>query len=300
MKRSLPLAVTLAAATSVMPAIGTPAREATPVPAPYTAQAELQARHAELLAAWSAADAAALERLVAREFFGIAASGDWLEREAFIASGSDAGPWRDAPSGAVEVRVFNEVALVQGVLERGDAGAPVRLRYTEGYHRQEGRWRLVHLQHTALREGVDVAARGGMAPAHAAWVGEDPQGDDEAVLRVLNENYVRAFREADVAWYDAHLSTGYGVVNSDGSLDSRAKALEEFSLPVFAQHLASFPVDKVRVRRFGDLAFVHAENDFRRKDGKRGVNRYTDVWARQWDGRWRCVSAHITTYRVAS
>lgn len=111
------------------------------------------------------------------------------------------------------------------------------------------------------------------ARLHAPWQGKDPAGNDLAVLRQLNESYVRAFREADVAWYDAHLAPDFVVVNNDGSYHDRARALAEFAEPFFATYMRSFPVDKVRIRRFGD------------------------VWRKQADGRWLCIAAHITTHK---
>ena len=60
--------------------------------------------------------------------------------------------------------------------------------------------------------------------------------------------------------------------------------------------MASFPVDKVQIRRFADVALIHAENDYVLNDGRSGVSRYTDIW-HQRDGRWSCIAAHITVKR---
>lgn len=99
----------------------------------------------------------------------------------------------------------------------------------------------------------------------------------------------------DVAWYDAHLARDYRVVYGDGSLNDRKAALADFAKPTFKTHFASFPVDKVSVRRLGDVALIHAENAHVRIDGRRGVDRYTDIWVKR-DGRWQCVAAHITNH----
>jgi len=61
--------------------------------------------------------------------------------------------------------------------------------------------------------------------------------------------------------------------------------------------MRSFPVAQVRVRQFGDVALIHASNDYLLKDGRSGESRYTDIWHRQ-GGRWRCVAAHITVHRA--
>ena len=116
------------------------------------------------------------------------------------------------------------------------------------------------------------------------------------MLRRLNEQYVQAYREADVAWYDAHLAPDYSAVQGNGTLSDRASALVRFSQPSFALHMLDFPVDRVAVRRLGDVALIHAENAYTLKDGRRGVSRYTDIWRLQ-DARWSCVFAHITEHQ---
>ncbi len=152
-------------------------------------------------------------------------------------------------------------------------------------------------QDTLLREGVALRLVEGQAPPCAAWQGQDPTGDDEAVLTALNERYVKSFRESDVAWYDAHLAPDYVVISSDGSYKDRAAALAHFALPTFAESMQSFPVGRVQVRQFGDMALIHASNVFELKDGRTGESRYTDIWHRQ-GGRWRCIAAHITAHKM--
>ena len=134
----------------------------------------------------------------------------------------------------------------------------------------------------------------GVVPAFTPIPRHDGAGDDLATLRRLNEGYVQAFRDANPAWYDAHMAADYVVTNSDGSFVDRAGALAAFSRPAFATHFLRFPVDQVNIRRFGDVALIEAENAWTMKDGRSGVSRYTDIWHKEKDGRWRCVSAHIT------
>ncbi|HEX6723578.1 MAG TPA: hypothetical protein VF107_18560, partial [Burkholderiaceae bacterium] len=56
-------------------------------------------------------------------------------------------------------------------------------------------------------------------------------------------------------------------------------------------------VGKVQVRRFHDVALIHAENAYELKDGRRGVSRYTDIWHKR-GGRWFCIAAHITAHQA--
>ena len=68
-------------------------------------------------------------------------------------------------------------------------------------------------QNTLIKDAVDVRQQTATAPAHAPWPGPGPVRRRPRVLRTLNENYVKAFREADVAWYDAHLAPDYVVAS---------------------------------------------------------------------------------------
>ena len=81
--------------------------------------------------------------------------------------------------------------------------------------------------------------------------------------------------------------------NAASLLQLKNDALARFAQPSYALHMRAFPVDRVTVRRFGEVALIHAENAYTLKDGREGVSRYTDIWHRQRGG-WKCVSAHIT------
>jgi len=171
-----------------------------------------------------------------------------------------------------------------------------KTRYTNVFVWNGAAWRLVSAQDTPIKDGVPVRQQTATAPAHAPWPGQDPSGDDLDVLRTLNESYVKAYREADVAWYDAHLAPDYVVAAGDGSFHDRSAALANFAQPSFATYMKTFPVDKVNIRRFDDVALIHAENAYELKDGRKGVSRYTDIWRKQ-NGRWRCIAAHITAHK---
>jgi hypothetical protein len=68
---------------------------------------------------------------------------------------------------------------------------------------------------------------------------------------------------------------------------------------VLATRFQSFPVDKVRIQRFYDVALIHAENAYELKDGRKGIDRYTDIWHKS-EGRRQCIAAHITTHKAPS
>ncbi len=244
------------------------------------------------------AEPTVLDAMLDNDFLATLDDGTWQDRAAFIASAHTPAWPGGATCEGVRVRSHGHAALVQGNVRAPQAdGSTAWWRRSDVFvHRTEG-WRLVSVQSTRLRAGVALQAVRGQAPPHAAWAGKDPEGDDGAVLHRLNEQYVQAYREADVAWYDAHLAPEYDAVQGDGTLSERGAALARFALRDFEAHMRDFPVGRVRVRRFGELALIHAENAYTLKDGRRGVSRYTDIWHRLQDGRWQCVAAHITPHR---
>jgi hypothetical protein len=267
-------------------------------PSPAEAEMQLRAINHRFADAYRVPDPAYIETLASRDFLLTDIDGAWLGRDAFVATLQQQPPFADIAYDQVQVRLFGEVAVLHGVFHSlTPAGAAAQVRYTDVYAWQEGRWQLVSAQNTPVRSPYDPKQDAASAPATIApWQGTDPQGEDDAVLATLNAQYVQAFRDADVTWYDAHLAPGYQVVFGDGSLHDRAAALADFAKPYFAEGIAAFPVDKVRIRRFGEVALIHAENAYTLKDGRKGVNRYTDLWVKR-SGRWWCVAAHITVHR---
>ena len=274
------------------------ATNASAPPDPAAAEAQLRAINHRFVNAFAVEDAQFMEELTDDDFVLTESNGKWLDRAEFLESMRHVKPGLRVSYDDVQVRMLGSIALIHGLFQGVGEKGVLRVRYTDAYRWDGERWRLVNAQDTALKAGVSPAVRTATKPVTTAWRGTDRGGDDHDVLKDLNENYVRAFREADVDWYDAHLTRDYVVINSDGSMDDRAAGLAAFSRPVFAEHMRSFPVDKVRIRRFDDVAFIHAENAFEFKDGRKGINRYTDVWQRQARGEWRCVAAHITTFKA--
>jgi ketosteroid isomerase-like protein len=120
-----------------------------------------------------------------------------------------------------------------------------------------------------------------------------PEGEmmtDETVLKALNEEYVRAFLECDVDWYQRHLADDFVCIESDGSLLDKAQFLRATAKP---HDVVSFDLKELRIRFFGDVALIHARGLFTHEDGRTGTSRYTDVYARFGD-EWKTVSAQIT------
>jgi ketosteroid isomerase-like protein len=268
-------------------------------PGEAAAEAQLRSINHRFVDAFVESDHAFMSALVDADFVRTTSKGEWQDRDRFVAEFRRPPGMVGASYDDVHVRVFGDVALVHAVFEALLAdGTQRKVRYTDVYRFSGEAWRLVSGQNSVLGDGVPVGLQRGVVPAHEPWTGRDPVGADRDVLLALNASYVNAFREADVGWYDAHLAPDYVVVSSDGSLKDRAAALADFAKPVFATSIRSFPVDKVNVRLFGDIAVIHAENAYELKDGRKAVARYTDIWRRQPDGSWKCIAAHITAHKA--
>ena len=114
--------------------------------------------------------------------------------------------------------------------------------------------------------------------------------DDLALLRQLNDGYIRAVRMSDVGWFDAHLAGDFLNSNPDGSLVDRAGFLAQIAPPC---PVANLRIEDVRIRVMGEMAIVHARTLYEKPGGQAGAGRYTDVWGRH-QGRWLCVAAHVS------
>ncbi len=111
-----------------------------------------------------------------------------------------------------------------------------------------------------------------------------------ADLKELNRNYIRAVDEADVAWFEANLADDFRNTNPDGSFIDRSAFLAQIGRGSTVKNIREHDVV---IRILGDFAIIHARTSYRKPDGTEGGGRYTDDWQLR-DGRWQCVSAHVT------
>src|SRR5262245_55618067 len=114
--------------------------------------------------------------------------------------------------------------------------------------------------------------------------------EHRATLRELNRNYVRAVDEADVVWFDANLAADFHNTNPDGTLMDRKAFLAQIGRGSSVKNIREHDVV---IRPLGDFAIIHASRSCEKPDGCQGAGRYTDDWQLR-DGRWQCVSAHVT------
>lgn len=113
---------------------------------------------------------------------------------------------------------------------------------------------------------------------------------DLETLQQLNRDYITSVQTSDVRRFEQILAEDFLCSNPDGSLVDRAAFLAQTARPVTISNLEA---RDVIVRILGDVAIIHARTTYTLADGRPGMGRYTDVWARR-QGRWLAVSAHVT------
>ena len=113
---------------------------------------------------------------------------------------------------------------------------------------------------------------------------------DQMILMQLNQEYVDAFMNADVEWYQAHLTEDFEVIESDGSTLNK---MEFLSNTAKGPDVTEYKLQDVQVRIFGDVALIRATGLWIGRNGFPGMSRYTDVYVRTESG-WKATSAQIT------
>jgi len=124
-----------------------------------------------------------------------------------------------------------------------------------------------------------------------AAVAEARAEEAEAVceLHRLNEHYIRAFVESDVAWYDEHLSADFTCSLADGKRIGKDEFLRRIAT---GPGVTAVRYDEIDVRPLGEVALVHGVTHYMR-GGSPASTRYTDVWRYQ-RGRWLAIAAQLT------
>lgn len=115
-------------------------------------------------------------------------------------------------------------------------------------------------------------------------------GFDEKDLRQLNDQYITAYMQSDVQWYQKHLSDDFVCIEPDGTILGKAEFLDQTAQ---GPDVVEYQLEQVQVRIYGVAALVQATGLFTRKNGSNGKSRYTDVYVRNGD-EWKVVSAQVT------
>jgi hypothetical protein len=119
-----------------------------------------------------------------------------------------------------------------------------------------------------------------------------PSAAAAAEIRLLNQAYIDAARDNNVAWFIEHMAGDVVIVNGSGQRLEKAAFIA--NLNAGSRRLRALTVRDVTVRVFGTTVQVDADAPFELEDGHRGISRYIDTWA--WiDCRWQVISAQINT-----
>lgn len=113
---------------------------------------------------------------------------------------------------------------------------------------------------------------------------------EQTALERLNDQYVKAFMNADVEWYRQHLADDFVCIESDGSLLNKDQFLLNTAR---GPDVDDYKLHDVDVRIYGSVALVQATGSWIGKDNAKGISRYTDVYVKS-QGDWKTVSAQIT------
>jgi ketosteroid isomerase-like protein len=113
---------------------------------------------------------------------------------------------------------------------------------------------------------------------------------EQTTLEQLNKEYVDAFMNADVEWYQEHLAEDFVCIESDGSVLNKNQFLLNTAK---GPDVDDYMLHDVGVRIYGTVAIVQATGSWIGKDNAKGISRYTDVYVKS-KGDWKTVSAQIT------
>lgn len=106
--------------------------------------------------AYPRSDTATIDGILADEWVGIVRSGEVITKAQLLAAVGQGNPFDNNVFDEIAYRVYGEAAVVMGrlMLEGRNEAGPFRLqqRYMRVYIKQQGRWRAVATQVTAVAE----------------------------------------------------------------------------------------------------------------------------------------------------
>jgi len=212
--------------------------------------------------------------------------GSLVDRAGFLARIGRPNPSKNMAAVDTRVRIVGDVGIIDsGFRYTRPDGQDGAGHYTDVYGFLDGRWQCVSA-HFALRPAPPQAGATKTARAGAGA----PSPADHRMLADLNDHYIRSVRESDVRWFDEHLAQDFANGNADGSFSDRAAFLAFIGKPSTVPDVRA---EDVQIQVVSDIGIIHARTAYTKPDGQAGAGRYTDIWWRA-DGRWRCVSAHVT------
>ena len=144
-----------------------------------------------------------------------------------------------------------------------------------------------------IRRAIALAALAALSVG-VARAQEAAGGADEAAVRQLNADYVRAYLACDVARFRVLLADDFSGVLADGHVIDKAEFLRLAKDNLDAHDLR---MHDVVVRPFGDAALVSALVTYARASGVAVRTRYASLYARR-SGQWVIVWTQWTRVLV--
>lgn len=123
---------------------------------------------------------------------------------------------------------------------------------------------------------------------------EEPAGADEAEVRQLNSDYVRAYLACDVARFKALLSDDFSGVLANGRVIDKAEFLRLAKDNLEARDLR---MHDLVIRPYGDTVLVAAVVAYTRANGAAVRTRYSSLYVRR-GGQWAIVWTQWTRVAV--
>jgi hypothetical protein len=117
------------------------------------------------------------------------------------------------------------------------------------------------------------------------------QGNDEMILRQLNDRYIHSDPNSDVAGFQEILAEDFTSTLPDMLFRSRQEFLDLIAQP---RPFTDLSLEDLKVRFLSaDIALLHGWITYTTKhDGVRREGLYTDVYQRR-GGKWRCAAAEV-------
>jgi hypothetical protein len=123
---------------------------------------------------------------------------------------------------------------------------------------------------------------------------EEPAGADEAAVRQLNSDYVRAYLACDVARFRALLADDFTGILADGRVIDKAEFLRLAKDNLEAHDLR---MHDLVIRPYGDTMLVAAVVAYTRASGAAVRTRYSSLYVRR-GGQWAIVWTQWTRVAV--
>jgi len=114
------------------------------------AVAALHDLNAHYIRAFVESDTAWYDEHLSDDFVCTLADGRRIGRDEFLRRNAEGPGVTDVSYDEVDVRPLGDAALVHGVTHYTRDGAPASTRYTDAWHRRDGRWQAVAAQLTSI------------------------------------------------------------------------------------------------------------------------------------------------------